>query len=164
MSDEKKPNDPEGNGQPPVTPPDPKGSPTDTHWQKIAEDRRIELEKKQKELDDAKKSNEQSDYEKLKAELAEINKERAIDLLEKTYPDIEPVLLLGRTAEDQKAIVEKQRARATKFAETSIDVNAPQYTESEMSQQVESIKKTNQSPIAKAAAILRLNRLQRENS
>lgn len=165
MADETKPNDPAVTTPPVVPPEDNNGSKADAHWQKIADERFAENEKLKKELEEAKKAKtETNEIETLRIKVAEIEKAKEVDRLESDYPDIEPSLLLGRTPEDQKAIVEKQRVRSKDHFEKSIDVNAPHYTQNDLDTQIESIKKSNRNPIEQASEVLRVNRLKREST
>lgn len=126
--------------------------------QSVADRTQAENERLKKELEEVKGKT--SEVEQLKTEMAEIKKEKEVALLETTYPDIEPELLFGKTAEDQAKIVEKQRARTKEFSANAIDVNTPQYTQTEFETQKENIKKSTKTPIEKAMEIQKLQRLQ----
>ena len=163
MADEPKPNAQSGN--PPVNPPDNKDSKADAHWQKIADERFKENETLKRENEELKKkSGADNESAELRKRLDDIEKDKEKNRLEGEYPDIEPDLLLGKTPDEQKSIVERQRKRAETYQNSKIDVNPPQYTQSEFDTQITNIKNSTKNPIQKAQEVMRLNRLRRESS
>lgn len=160
MAEENKPNDLPETIPPVVNPADNNGSNANAHWQKIADERYTENERLKKELEEVKKT--QNTTEELRQRLQAIEADKERTRLESEYPDIEPDLLLGKTPEDQKSIVERQRKRATEHYKNSIDVNPPQYTKSELDTQITNIKNSGKNPVEKAQAVLALERLQRD--
>lgn len=160
MAEENKPNDQKSNDKIVVPPADNNGSNADAHWQKIADQRFAENEQLKKDLEEAKKKSEsKTELEELRAKINVIETEKEKTRLETEYPDIEPDLILGKTPDEQKQIVERQRLRTTNFQKNSIDVNAPQYTQQDIDSSVEKLQKSNLTPIQKAQEVLRLNRL-----
>jgi hypothetical protein len=163
MADENKPNDQI------VTPlasnePDNKDSNSVAHFQKIADQRLNENETLKKELETLKansKSADATELEILRAEVKEIKTSKERERIESEYSDIEPDLLMGKTPEQQKEIVEKQRARTKEHFKNSIDVNEPQYSQSDIDTQIDQVKSTNRNPIQQATEVLRLERLKR---
>ena len=163
MADDTKTNDQSGN--PPVNPPDNNGSKADAHWQKIADDRFKENENLKKELDELKKKGgEKSEVEELRTKITAIETDKEKARLETEYPDIEPDLILGKSPEEQKAIVDRQRERAKTYHQNSIDVNPPQYSQSEIDDQIKNINQSNKNPIQKAQEVMKLQRLRREST
>lgn len=161
MVDDKKSDDQTGT-PPDVDPDDNKDSKSVAHWQRIAEERRNDNERLKKQIEDAKNSKSEDTVKELQERLLAIEGERTKAKLEKEYPDIEPDLLLGKTDDEVKNIVERQRERQKKYQQSTIDVNPPNLSQQQYDEQVSTIKKSNMSPIEKAKKILHLERQQRQ--
>lgn len=133
--------------------------------QSQADKTQAENDRLKKELEEAKKEKEdKSELEVMKQELLEIKKTKEFERIEKEYADIEPELLYGKTPEEQKEVVERQRARTKEFTAKSIDVNAPQYSENDINAQIDAVGKSSKSPIQQAMEIQKLERLKRESN
>lgn len=160
MADETKPDDQKGTPKD-VNPDDNKDSKNAAHWQRIAEERRLENEKLKKDIDDAKKSNSEETVKELQDRLKNIETSNKKANLEQKYPDIEPDLLINKSDDEIDEIVKKQRDRAKKYQQQTIDVNPPNLSQTQLDEQISTIKKSNLSPIEKAKKIMHLERQQR---
>ncbi len=145
------PKDPDKKGNPPVIDPD-NPKPEDVkNLQKLLSDRDAKLKDAEKIIADAKKldddkkeleekekkekdDKEKSEVEKLKdeikemrGEIGEFNNVKRKEFLEKEYPDIEADLLAGKTDEQIKPIVEKQREKMKKMFGDSKGFLKPKY-------------------------------------
>jgi len=159
--DQKDTKDSDKTDKPDVKPKDDRDSKADEHWQKIAEERRVENEKIKLELAEAKKSKDQrTELDDMKAELAEIRKEKEIKTLSEKYPDVESELLSGKTPEEQERLVTNQRKRLEERYQFTIDVNPPTYSEKDISSAVKDIAKNDpsESGAVKALKLLRLRK------
>lgn len=161
MADENKSNDPNGTEKP-VDQKDNNGSNAQAHWQKIADERYNEIEKLKQEKNELLEKTKNTETEELRNRLRAIENEKTIEMLTKKYPDIEPNLLLGKEDSEIENLVENQRKRTKTYLANTIDINAPQYTQKDIDQQIDTIKKSNKTPIEKAQEVLKLNRLSRE--
>ena len=102
----------------------------------IADAKKLETEKTEKEEKEKKEKEdkEKSEIELLKDEIKEMrgeignfNTEKKKESLAKEYPDIEPDLLVGKTDEQIKDVVEKQRERSKKLYGDSKGFIKPKY-------------------------------------
>jgi hypothetical protein len=161
MNDDSKPDDskdiPKG-----VNPEDNKDFKGVEHFQAIADKKQVEIEELKKQLAEKEKSI--SDVDKLKSEIEEMKTADEKKRIETEYPDIEPDLILGKSPEEQKDIVDRQRKRFEKFRTESIDINAPQNQDTNIDQLIDEISKSNKTPLQKSAEISKLQRQARENS
>ena len=157
------PEDPKGN-PPEIDPDNPK--PEDIKaLQKLLSDRDVKLKDAEKIIADAKKlgdektekeekekrekeDKEKSEIELLKDEIKEMrseignfNTEKKKESLAKEYPDIEPDLLVDKTDEQIKAVVEKQRERSKKLYGDSKGFLQPKYESiDDIDKEIEAIK------------------------
>ena len=112
---------------------------------KIDDDKKTKEEKEKKEKDNKEKS----EVEKLKDELKEMREEiggfnlvKRKEKLEKEYPDIEADLLVGKTDEQIKPIVEKQREKMKKMFGDSKGFIKPKYeTVDDIDKEIDEAKK-----------------------
>ena len=102
----------------------------------IADAEKLENEKKEKEEKEKKEKEDKdkSDIQKLndkidglQTEIGNFNTEKKKESLAKEYPDIEPDLLVGKTDEQIKDVVEKQRERSKKLYGDSKGFIKPKY-------------------------------------
>lgn len=141
--------------------------------QKALSEKDVENKKLADELKSAgaKKNENLSESEKKIAELSEsvkvltesisqMNLTQQTENLAKTYPDILPELLAGKTPEQVEAIVTKQREINKKLYGDSNRFAPPDYSsEAEIDEKVEAVKKdTTKSAVTSAVEVLDLSR------
>lgn len=130
----------------------------------IADKKRDDDDKKKKDDDEKKKSDVEKlgdEIKTLRNEIGNFNIEKKKGELEKEYPDILPELLVGKTDEQIKAVVEKQREMNKKNYGDSRGFLKPKYESADdVEKEIEETKK-NKSLRGDNAAI-KVMRLTRE--
>lgn len=116
----------------------------------IADAKKVEDDKTKKEEKEKKEAEEKdkSEVEKLKDEIKEMRDEignfntaKRKEVLEKEYPDIEADLLVGKTDEQIKDVVEKQREKTKKMYGDSKGFLIPKYeTVDDIDKEIEALK------------------------
>lgn len=97
---------------------------------KIEDDKKETEEKEKKEKEDKEKSEVEKlkdEISKMRGEIGEFNNAKRKEFLEKEFPDIEADLLAGKTDEQIKPIVEKQREKMKKMFGDSKGFLKPKY-------------------------------------
>lgn len=121
--------------------------------QKLSE-KDVEMKKLEKELADLKTQGGAPSETAL--QIAEMNKtistlsenlqtlqsEKERDVLVKEYPDIVPELLIGKTKDEQKRLVEAQRAKTQAQYESAPSAHTPRFTDrASVENEIESVRK-----------------------
>lgn len=78
--------------------------------------------------------------EELSTSLSNISRERESQVLETKYPDIAPSLLVGKTEEEQTAIVTAQRERMKNHFGNLPSPHAPNFSQTEIDEKIKAIK------------------------
>lgn len=112
---------------------------------KLEDDKKVEEEKEKKEKDDREKSEVEKlsgEIESMRKEIGNFNVEKKKSELEKEYPDILPELLIGKTDEQIKTVVEKQRGMNKKNYGDSKGFLKPKYESADdIEKEIEETKK-----------------------
>lgn len=111
-----------------------------TDFEKLKTDLKTKKDEDKSELE--KKFGELSEnFKTLTDQVVKINKDNEIADLKKAYPDILPEVLVGKTDEEKKTIVDSQRAMNKKNYGDSQHFKQPTYSDvSEIEAEIESVK------------------------
>jgi len=136
---------------------------TKKHFEKLLEDSKKSVNKDDKKVSDKDKKIDDlvKVVDDLKDTISKGNQVLEVAALKKKYPDIVPSTLIGKTDDEQKTIVEEQRAMNKRNYGDSKLFTQPTYTDvADVDKAIDAIKAdTEMGSVKKGVQLLKLNRI-----